>query len=115
MKTTSEILNLLKSYKNIATSKYGLPKIGIFGSVARGEQTDESDVDICYEGKAPSFLTLDLIQTDLEKLFGAKVNMSHCEVLWKTSQGMTKCVIVGIVGTVLAIVAGIVMLRKKEV
>lgn len=47
--------------------------------------------------------------------FGAKVNMSHCEVLWKTSQGMTKCVIVGIVGTVLAIVAGIVMLRKKEV
>lgn len=46
--------------------------------------------------------------------FGAKVNMSHCEVLWKTSQGMTKCVIVGIVGTVLAIVAGIVMLRKKR-
>ena len=60
MKTTSEILNLLKSYKNIATAKYGLPKIGIFGSVARGEQTDESDVDVCYEGKAPSFLTLDL-------------------------------------------------------
>ena len=55
MKTTSEILNLLKSYKNIATSKYGLTKIGIFGSVARGEQTDESDVDVCYEGKAPSF------------------------------------------------------------
>lgn len=46
--------------------------------------------------------------------FGADVNMSHCEVLWKTSQGMTKCVIVGIVETVLAIVAGIVMLRKKR-
>ena len=75
MKTTSEILNFLKSYKSIATSKYGLPKIGIFGSVARGEQTDESDVDVCYEGKAPSFLTLDLIQTDLEKLFEAKVDM----------------------------------------
>ena len=29
MKTTSEILNLLKSYKSIATSKYGLTKIGI--------------------------------------------------------------------------------------
>ena len=49
MKTTSEILNLLKSYKSIATSKYGLTKIGIFGSVARGEQIDESDVDVCYE------------------------------------------------------------------
>ena len=47
--------------------------------------------------------------------FGADVNMSHCEVLWQTSQGMTKCVIVGIGGTVLAVVTGIVMLRKKEV
>ena len=75
MKTTSEILNLLKSYKVIATSKYGLTKIGIFGSVARGEQTDKSDVDVCYEGKTPSFLTLDMIQTDLEKLFGARVDL----------------------------------------
>ena len=75
MKTTSEILKLLKSYKSIATSKYGLTKIGIFGSVARGEQTDESDVAVCYEGKTPSFLTLDMIQTDLEKLFGAKVDL----------------------------------------
>ena len=80
MKTTSEILNLLKSYKNIATAKYGLPKIGIFGSVARGEQTDESDVDVCYEVLASSFLTFDLIQTDLEKLFGAKVNMVRVRV-----------------------------------
>ena len=72
MKTTSEILKLLKSYKSIATSKYGLTKIGIFGSVARG---DESDVDVCYEGKTPSILTLDMIQTDLEKLFGAKVDL----------------------------------------
>ena len=75
MKTTSEILNLLKSYKSIATSKYGLTKIGIFGSVARGEQTNESDADVCYECKTPSFMTLDMIQTDLEKLFGAKVDL----------------------------------------
>ena len=75
MKTTTEIMNLLKSYKSIATSKYGLTKIGIFGSVARGEQTENSDVDICYEGKVPSFLTLDIIQTDLENLFGAKVDL----------------------------------------
>lgn len=75
MKTTSEILSLLKSYKSIATSKYGFTQIGIFGSVARGEQTEGSDVDVCYEGKAPSFLTLDMIQTDLERLFEAKVDM----------------------------------------
>ena len=75
MKTTLEILNLLKSYKSTAISKYGLTKIGIFGSVARGEQTENSDIDVCYEGQVPSFLTLDLIQSDLERLFGAKVDL----------------------------------------
>ncbi len=53
MKTTSEILLLLKQYKPIACSKYGLTRLGIFGSVARGQQTENSDVDVCYEGKAP--------------------------------------------------------------
>ncbi len=49
--------------------------MGIFGSVARGEQTEKSDVDVCYEGKAPSLLTLEHIQSDLESLFDAKVDM----------------------------------------
>lgn len=75
MKTTSEILTILRNYKPIASSKYGLTKIGIFGSVARGEQKDDSDVDVCYEGKAPSLLTLDIIQSDLEDLFGTHVDM----------------------------------------
>lgn len=75
MKTTSEILTILRNYKPIASSKYGLTKIGIFGSVARGEQKDDSDVDVCYEGKAPSLLTLDIIQSDLENLFSTHVDM----------------------------------------
>ena len=59
----------------MAMSKYGLTRIGIFGSVARDEQTDASDVDVCYEGKVPSLLTLDIIQTELENLFGCPVDM----------------------------------------
>lgn len=70
MKSTKEILQLLSQYKPTAMSKYGLTRIGIFGSVARGEQSSDSDVDVCYNGKAPSLLTLDHIQCDLEKLFG---------------------------------------------
>lgn len=38
MKTKTEILQLLKRYKPTAQKKYGMTKIGIFGSVARGEQ-----------------------------------------------------------------------------
>ena len=75
MKSTNEILSLLKLYKPTAQSKYGVSKIGILGSVARGEQTEHSDVDVCYEGEALSFITLDIIQTDLEELFGLPVDM----------------------------------------
>ena len=75
MKSKSEILNLLGRYKPTAQKKYGITKLGIFGSVARGEQTPDSDVDVCYEGKAPSFLTLDMIQTELEQLFDCKVDL----------------------------------------
>lgn len=75
MKSRKEILTLLSLYKPVAQAKYGMTKIGIFGSVAREEQTDESDVDVCYEGKAPSFITLDIIQTELEQLLGCKVDL----------------------------------------
>lgn len=75
MKSTNEILELLRQFKPTAMSKYGMTELGIFGSVARGEQTEESDVDIYYEGEVPSLLTLDLIQTDLEKLLDSKIDL----------------------------------------
>ena len=75
MKERTEILQLLKRYKPTAQNKYGMTKIGIFGSVARGEQREDSDVDVCYEGEAPSFLTLDMIQSELEELLGSTVDI----------------------------------------
>lgn len=75
MKSTSEILGLLSRYKPTAQKKYGITKLGIFGSVARGEQKSDSDVDICYEGKAPSLLTLDMIKTELEQLLESEVDL----------------------------------------
>ncbi|MCR5851408.1 MAG: nucleotidyltransferase family protein [Bacteroidaceae bacterium] len=75
MKTRTEIIHLLSLYKPTAQSKYGLTRLGIFGSVARGEQTEDSDVDVCYEGRVPSLLTLDLIQTDLEQILGSRVDL----------------------------------------
>ena len=75
MKSRTEILGLLRRYKPTAQKKYGITRLGIFGSVARGEQTADSDLDVCYEGQAPSFLTLDMIQTELEELFDCKVDL----------------------------------------
>lgn len=75
MKSTPEIIMLLRKYKPIASEKYGITHLGIFGSVARGEQSENSDVDICYEGRVPSLQTLDRIQSDLENLLGSEVDM----------------------------------------
>ena len=75
MKSKEEILYLLSQYKPIAKSKYGLTRIGIFGSAARDKRTEDSDIDVCYEGNVPTLLTLDLMQTDLEQLFKCRVDM----------------------------------------
>lgn len=74
MRSTQDILALLNDFMPYAEKRYGIKRIGVFGSVARGEQNDDSDVDICYEGHALSFLTMDLFQSELEKLLGCKVD-----------------------------------------
>ncbi len=75
MRTTADILAALGQFKSYATTRYGIDQIGVFGSVARGEQTDNSDVDIFYSGKALSLFTLDEMQCELEKLLGCKVDI----------------------------------------
>ena len=48
--------------------------LGIFGSVARNEQTEDSDIDIVYEGEA-NILLRSRIRTELENLLGCKVDL----------------------------------------
>lgn len=54
MKTTDQYKAILKEFYQERGTDYGIRKIGIFGSVARGNQRDGSDIDIYYEGKALS-------------------------------------------------------------
>ncbi|MFH2143738.1 MAG: nucleotidyltransferase family protein [Bacteroidota bacterium] len=44
-----DILNFLKANKTFFQTKYNVIKIGIFGSYAREEQTEKSDIDIIVE------------------------------------------------------------------
>ena len=37
MKTLNEIISILKEYKKTMSSQYGIKRLGVFGSVARGE------------------------------------------------------------------------------
>ena len=47
--TREEILQVLGENKERLAEKYGITKLGLFGSFARGEATDESDVDLCFD------------------------------------------------------------------
>ena len=75
MRTTEEILHALGQYKPHAANRFGIDALGLFGSAARNEQSEGSDVDIFYQGKALSLLTLDEMQSELEELLGCKVDI----------------------------------------
>jgi len=46
MLTQNECLHKLRQFKQLYSSEYGIECIGIFGSIARSEQTENSDIDI---------------------------------------------------------------------
>ncbi len=75
MRKTDDILTLLGQYMPYAADRYGIGKIGIFGSATRAGQMEESDVDIYYEGRALSLLTIDMLQSELGKMFGCSVDI----------------------------------------
>lgn len=75
MKTTAEYLVLLKQFKDTKAKSYGISKIGLFGSVARGEQQEGSDVDIVYEGEAMGLFKLGRLKEELEELLDATVDL----------------------------------------
>ena len=49
MLTRREILSYLRENKVLFHDNFGVEKIGLFGSYAREEQSDQSDIDILIE------------------------------------------------------------------
>jgi len=44
-----DALKVLKEHENVIKERFGVRKIGLFGSFARGEASDKSDVDVLVE------------------------------------------------------------------
>ena len=62
------ILTILRDNKERFAEKYGVTKIGLFGSFARNEATEESDVDVCVEVIEPTYdVMFDLREEIMEK------------------------------------------------
>lgn len=76
MRSTSEIVMMLRDFMSRDGSKYPIGRMLLFGSVARGEQDADSDVDVCIEtSSVMDFFMLDELQQKLMKLFGTKVDV----------------------------------------
>jgi uncharacterized protein len=57
--------------------KYGIAELSIFGSIARGDERADSDVDLLYVRLPGNDLGMAYfaLQEDLEKLFGRPVDL----------------------------------------
>lgn len=62
----NDILAVLRDFKQNFAEKYGIIEIGIFGSTARDEAREDSDVDICIKTKTPDPFTIVHIKEEIE-------------------------------------------------
>ena len=62
-----EILKILRRHKVEFGDRYGVTALGIFGSVARDEAGEESDVDVVVRILKPDLFMLVGIKDDLEE------------------------------------------------
>jgi uncharacterized protein len=75
VKTRDEIINCLAANKELLQSKFPLKSIALFGSYARNEQNENSDIDVLVEFQQPvGFEFIELLE-DLEKIFNHKVDL----------------------------------------
>lgn len=71
----NKVLSVLGSHKEKLMQEYGLLKLGVFGSVVRGEAGEGSDIDIVVETKVPDLLRMVNLKDDLEALLHSRVDL----------------------------------------
>jgi len=65
----------LSKLKPYLREKYGVKKIGVFGSYARGEEKESSDIDILIELEKPIGWEFFYLKDYLEKKLGREVDL----------------------------------------
>lgn len=72
-----EAISLLGNCKQGIAEKYGITALGLFGSVARDEATDTSDIDVVVQSDTLDLFTLVHIKEELEAAFHRPVDVLH--------------------------------------
>ena len=79
-----EVLDLLREHKPIMKERFGVSEISLYGSFARDEATEDSDIDVVvkFDGK-PTAKTYFGAQFYIEDLSGRKVDLARKHELRK--------------------------------
>jgi hypothetical protein len=74
MRTQDEYLKILRNHTEDLKNRFGIRSLRLFGSVARNEHQEGSDVDVCVE-MAPNLYQLISLKQGLEALLGCTVDV----------------------------------------
>ncbi|MFN7035267.1 MAG: nucleotidyltransferase family protein [Bellilinea sp.] len=72
---SKEIIALLRSHYPFLVREYGIRRIGLFGSYAKGKPHELSDIDLVIEFERPIGLRFVELAEYLEKVLGRKVDV----------------------------------------
>ena len=75
MKNQEEIIEYLKRHKKECKDKYDISKMVLFGSWARGDNGEDSDIDIAIETKLSDYFRLYDLKEELENAFESSVDI----------------------------------------
>ncbi len=75
MMTRENVIEILRKELPYFVSQYGVKRIGLFGSYAKGTPTKGSDVDIMVEFEKPIGLKFIEFAEYVEKLLGSKTDI----------------------------------------
>jgi uncharacterized protein len=70
-----DIIRIIALQKAGLEMEFGLKRIGLFGSYARGEDREESDIDIVVEIEKPDLFHLIGIKQAIEEVLGTRVDV----------------------------------------
>ncbi len=76
MTSTRQIIETIEGMKSELASRYGVQALYLFGSYARNEQTEQSDVDLLVDFKTvPDLLTFLEIEEFIADKVGSRIDL----------------------------------------
>jgi predicted nucleotidyltransferase len=79
--TQKEILDFLRKHRELFASKYHIEKIGLFGSYARNEAGEESDIDLVIQTPVRNFRNRYELKYFLEENLKRPVDIGYLDTL----------------------------------